>query len=194
MTTPDTDPPRDTAPPPGGPSLTKATPLPPGEVQPPPAPLGPAGVPAGWGPPPSTAAAPVTPLTGILGALATAAAGGTAWALLLDYAHFTFSLIAVVIGSVVGGLLHRSLGANAVTAALAGLLTALACLAGEVVGTYAAVARDLHVSIADVRRHVSVGDVLSHMGGLPWIFVAAGVVFAVLAGLGRRSSFAGRRR
>ncbi len=202
MTTPDFNKP--TTPPPTG-----ATPPPPGYA-PPPAPGAypppaygqpPAGFPPiggpqpGWGPPPGTGTAGgVSPLLGILGALGVAVVGAIVWALILTYAHSTFSLIAVIIGSLVGAQLSNALGRNAVSGVIAAVLTVVACLAGEVAGVWAYGVHKVGLPFAEVRQLAPVGSVLHHLGGFVVLFLVIGAVIAFLAGTGRRNTFNGGRR
>jgi hypothetical protein len=161
----------------------------------PPLPPAPAGMPAAsWGAPPTATVRVVNPVLAILGALGVAVVGAVVWAALLDYANFTFSLIAVGIGSVVGALLSVSLGKNVLSGVLAAILTAIACLAGEVAGTYAYIVRKSGQPLHEVRQVISTGEILRHVGAIAYLFVVLGAVIAFLAGLGRRTSMTRRFR
>ncbi len=154
-------------------------------------------VPAAWGAPPTATSGTLGPGLGILAALGAAVVGAAAWALVLDYANAEFSLIAVVLGSVVGGLLSSSLGRNARSGVLAAVLTVVACLVGQVAGLWARGVRKYDFTFAEIRALAPVDQVLRHLGGLAWVFLAVGAVVAYLAGTGRRNAFNGgwgRRR
>ena len=161
-------------PPPGGDEPGYA---PTGDLQPGPPPPGfpPIGGPQpAWGAPPGTTSGrAATPLLGILGVLGVAVVGALVWALILIYAHSTFSLIAVLIGSLVGAQLSNALGRNAVSGVIAAVLTVVACLAGEVAGVWGYGLRK-GLPFAEVRQLAPIGSVLHHLGGFVVLFLIIG--------------------
>jgi len=147
---------------------------------------------AGWGAPPSLGAAP-NPLRGVLIGVGVGIAGGALWGVVLAYSGYVLSLIALVTGAGVGMSLARYAGHRRELGIVAAVLTAVSCLAGHVIGTYASITRSAHVPLAQVRSQIGVVQVLRHgTSFLTWAFVALGAFYAFQAATGKGRRF-GRR-
>jgi hypothetical protein len=133
---------------------------------------------------PVTAARPGNLLLGIVGALAVSALGVVLWGILYATVKREFVGLAVLIGLLNGYALRElSRRSTILTRILASVVTALACVAGTVVGEVAYTSAKLHAAFWKLLGDVW-GDwwtLLRHRTGLQFAIYAAALVIAFLS-------------